>query len=105
MKMSSPSARRCEPGEVGAVAGTRATLSADPGTGTTRIKEVSRPTPDDPPNRGALGNGTTAMDTGEVRQARNAALPGFGEDFTHEIAARLAASGGRRRTPRVCSSS
>jgi hypothetical protein len=40
----------------------------------------------------------------DVRQEWNAALPGFGEDFTQEIASRLAASGGRRSTPSVRSS-
>jgi hypothetical protein len=84
--MSSPSARRGEPGDVGAVAGTSATLSPDCGTGTTRIREVSSRTPDDAPNRGAPGNDRDIRNIGEVRQARNAALPGFGEDLTQEIA-------------------
>src|ERR1700734_3519845 len=102
--MSSPSARRGEPGDVGAVAGISATLSTDPRTGTTRIREVSSRTPDDAPKRGAPGKGTNARDIAEVRQARHAALPGFGEDMTQEIASRLAGSGGRRSTPSVRSS-
>ena len=70
MNMSSPSARRDEPGDAGAVAGTSATLSVDRGTRTIRIRGVSSRTPDDAPNRAAAGPGTTASDIAEVRQAQ-----------------------------------